>query len=308
MEQEKNELQQKWSAAIGAPENYQFEEKVELIKKYDFGDLEAELYHQNNGPGTFQRVLLALPKNRVEPLPAVAVPFYFPEAMLGFELETREKLPKYAGIEMLVHLVKRGYICATADAYHLTLIPSSLERGNTRRWHNAGAELARTQPDWSGVGKLVEDTRLMVDLLCNDPRIDAERVGIAGHSLGGKMAYYTGCLDKRIKVILASDFGLNWDQTNYQDIWYWGEKVKKMQENGLENWQLLGFTGGKPLCLLAGECDDLSSYHAMLKASGYPLNEYRRVIYNHGTGHRPPADVLEKGYDFLDFWLKNKRK
>jgi len=27
-------------------------------------------------------------------------------------------------------------------------------------------------------------------------------------------------------------------------------------------------------------------------------------VYNHATGHRPPTDVLERGYDFIDKYLK----
>ena len=43
------------------------------------------------------------------------------------------------------------------------------------------------------------------------------------------MAFYTGCLDERFKVILASDFGIGWDQTNWKDLWYWGSRVDELK-------------------------------------------------------------------------------
>ena len=44
---------QRWLDQIGKPENYDFEKKLELKKKYDFGDFDGELYLQANGPDTF---------------------------------------------------------------------------------------------------------------------------------------------------------------------------------------------------------------------------------------------------------------
>ncbi|MBQ7335613.1 MAG: hypothetical protein IJW92_03975, partial [Clostridia bacterium] len=55
-------------------------------------------------------VVFALPRKlpSPHPLPAVVVPFYFPDAIPGMDLESGEKLPKYGQIEMMLHLVRRG--------------------------------------------------------------------------------------------------------------------------------------------------------------------------------------------------------
>ena len=42
----------------------------------------------------------------------------------------------------------------------------------------------------------------------------------------------------------------------------------------------------------------------MQRAKGYAGYEDRLAIINHASGHRPPMDALEKGYDFLDRYLK----
>ena len=298
-------IRQQWISWIGVPETPVETGPLVCLAKYSFGDFDLEMYSQPNGHGRSQRVLMAFPKEIREPRPAVAVPFYFAEAMLGFDPETGEEFPRYSLYPMMADLARRGYVAASADAYHLTYTPQDRDRGDFGRWRVAAEALNREHPRWTGIGKLVSDTRLMIDALAADPRVDAGRIGIAGHSLGGKMAFYTGCLDSRIRVILASDFGIRWDQTNWQDPWYWGRLVPELEAAGMDHAQLLGLAAPKPFCLIAGEFDNQDSWDMMCRAPGYDPEAGLLKIIHHGTGHRPPPDVLEEGYSFLDRWLKD---
>ena len=120
----------------------------------------------------------------------------------AMEANMKSLVEKFKDNATLVDLVKRGYIASTAQAYHLTYVPENKsDLMDFTRWRVAGEALNKAHPEWSGVGKLIHDTKLMIDLLYSDPRVDGDKIGIMGHSLGGKMAYYTGCLDDRIKVI-----------------------------------------------------------------------------------------------------------
>lgn len=296
------QIKAQWMRCLGTPQNYDFAPKVQFLKEYDHPDFHGELYSQANGLGTTQRVLVLFPRKMENPVPGVVVPFYYPEAMLGFEPDTGEQLPFFAGIEMMLHLVRRGYAVASADAYHLTYLPMQESRDDFTRWKKTSAALLQDHPEWTGMGKLVADTFLLTDLLAGDPRVDVNRLGIAGHSLGGKMAFYNGCLDDRIRVILASDFGIGWEQSNWQESWYWGEKLEQLKEEGLEHSSLLGCAGGKPFCLLAGKFDDMHSWEIMQKAPGYTQDQLK--IVNHATGHRPTQEALCQGYDFIDRYLK----
>ena len=295
---------QAWLDALGYPAVKQNNDSLALLCTYQYSDYTLELYSQPLQDGTHQRVMIALPKNVAFPAPAVVIPFYYPEAMLGFDPATGETLDNFAGIEMMVHLAKRGYITACADAYHLTYLQSDKPRDDFSRWRDAASALYRDHPHWSGMGKLVQDTVRLIDAVETHPNVDASRIAIAGHSLGGKMAFYTGCLDKRICAILASDFGFGWEQSNWDVPWYWNGKVQTLCEKGLDHVGLLDIASPKPFCLLAGEFDDKSSGTKMQQALGYADTPDRLRLIHHGKGHRPPQDALEQGYDFLELCLQ----
>ncbi len=298
-----------WRKLLAVPEKYSYTPRTELVKSYEYDYFNAELYIQNNGPGTTQRVLITLPQKIDGRLPAVVVPFYHPEAMVGFELDTEEVIELYSEIAMSRYLTERGFITITADAYYLTYCPEDhSSRLEFQRWHNVGTKLMQDYPEWCGCGKLLADTQLLIDMLEKDPRVDADRIGITGHSLGGKMAFYTGCMDERVKVIMASDFGFNWNQSNWHEKWYWGDKIEYLKKSGMDHSQLLDIGQGKPFMLLAGAFDNMASFEAMQKSAAYKNNPEDLVFLNHATGHQPPLDVLDKGFDFLEKYLKSTKK
>ena len=296
-------LKEKWLSELGTSSVEIPEGKLTFVKKYTYDQFDIEMYVQSNGPDTVQRVSMVIPKSAKNPCPAVVVPFYYPEAMMGFNPENGEKITKFGDIPMMIHLAERGYITISAEAYHLTYIHQKPENEDFSFWQIAAEKLRKDNHDWSGVGKLVSDTKLLIDALCEDERVDSERIGIAGHSLGGKMAFYTGCLDERIKVIVANDFGIGWEQTNWNDIWYWGDHVNTLKEKNMDHSELLSIAYPKPFCLVAGQYDNAESFEIMCKAKGYSQGDERLKIVNHQTGHIPPFYALNEAYDFLDKWL-----
>lgn len=303
-----------WSALLDPPAGYSdFPRNVTRLAHYRCADFDVEVYSQANGPDTHQRVMMAVPRGLRDKAPCVIVPFYFPEAMLGFDPKDGSpesslcpagtNLTYYAGITYMADLARQGYVTVSADAYHLTYAKDAAPADNWGKWKFVGDALHRDWPEWSGVGKLVFDTRLLVDFVSSDARIDAKRIGMTGHSLGGKMSFYAGCLDPRVKVVVASDFGLGWTQTNWSDSWYWGERLSAMRAKGLSNVDLLSQTGGKPFCLIAGKYDDADSGHLMRSAKGYDCASERLLFVHHGTGHRPTREATEAGYSFLRRYL-----
>lgn len=281
---------------IGRPSNYDYERNLQLIRTFKTNEFDGELYEQTNGPGTVQKTLIMLPKTINGKTPAVVVPFYYPNRVAGYDLNTLEPTDN-PNVALGLHLVRRGYIVVTAEAYHLTYANLELERNDFSRWRHSADQLLRDHSEWTGIGKLIADTTLLVDLLSSDPRVDPERIAIAGHSLGGKMALYTGCLDDRIKAILGSDFGLEWDRTNWSEPWYWGDKLNELKAANMDHAELLRLGGLKPFIFIAGLYDNEDAF-PLVKRAGYS-DPSQYLFLNHASGHTPPLETLKEAYDFL---------
>ncbi len=298
-----------WKNFIGEPSYRDFKKSIKFLNEYEYDGIVYEYYLQangldDNGKPTYQEVVLSHPKNLNGKAPAVVVPFYFAEHMLGFNPKTGEKNGAFGKFPFAHELSKLGFITITAESYYLTYIKDdALDRLEYSRWQNCAKKLLNDHPNWSGIGKLVSDAMLLVDFLCGDERVNIENIGIMGHSLGGKVAFYTGCLDERIKVIVASDFGILYDQTNWQDDWYWGKKLEKIKELKLSHKDLLKHANKKPFCLLVGEYDNDESSKFLYSIKEYKNCCNRLLIIDHKTGHNPPIHAREGAYSFLKYWL-----
>ena len=58
-------------------------------------------------------------------------------------------------------------------------------------------------PEWSHMGRLVEDAHSAVDALSKDDLVDPARIYLYGYSLGGTVALYEAALDARVKGVVT---------------------------------------------------------------------------------------------------------
>jgi pimeloyl-ACP methyl ester carboxylesterase len=58
-------------------------------------------------------------------------------------------------------------------------------------------------PQWSCMGRLVEDARMAAGALQGDEAVDPERISIFGYGLGGLVGLYAAALDPRIKSLVS---------------------------------------------------------------------------------------------------------
>ena len=82
----------------------------------------------------------------------------------------------------------------------------------------------------SGTMKAIFNHMRSVDLLAERPEVDAERIGVIGHSLGGHNAIFVGAFDPRLKVVVSS---CGWTPFRYYDI---GEEASKRYGGRLGPW------------------------------------------------------------------------
>lgn len=282
----------KWACLLGARSAGEtFEPFLRMERFFSAPDFDGEIYFQKTEPDVEQRLLVMLPKKRSAPCPGVLMPFYYPERLAGCELA--EPFTPYPPEKQLIAwgtmLVKQGYIVYAPETFHLNLVREG-DRDDFSRWGRAAEALLRRHPRWTGLGKLVYDARLALDVMAQDRRVDAGKLAAAGHSLGGKLAFYTGCLDDRIRGMVCSDFGILWHQSNWQDPWYWGKKLTQLQADGMEQSQLLA-AAGKPMFLIAGSFDTEESLSALQAGDGF---------FHHATGHDPTPESIAAAWQFLE--------
>jgi len=87
-------------------------------------------------------------------------------------------------------LAERGYVCLVPDYPSFGEYPYDFQRQGA---HHA-----------SGSIKAVWNNLRAVDLLESLPQVDAGRIGVIGHSLGGHNALFTAVLDPRLKAVVTS--------------------------------------------------------------------------------------------------------
>ena len=299
--------QQKWRQALGSPRSpFGQAGPAELVESFDTPDFQAQLFRQRTGPETWQRVLLVKPLRLEARTAGVVVPFYDPDRMCGYDLRTKQRLGSERNTAFFgLHLVRQGYVVAAVEAYPFNLLTpdeQKASKGGMALWRDAAAKLARQEPGWTSMGKLTHDTLLAADLLAADAQVDSARLAVMGHSLGGKMAFYAGCLGPRFRAIVASDFGLAWDSSNWADAWYFGDKLKAMRADGLSQEQLLAFHA-PPFFLIAGQYDSEVACGPLLEAARKTRELAGRAgsieMFDHHSGHQPTWPSLKAAYVWL---------
>jgi dienelactone hydrolase len=221
----RKELLAKWSALLGPwppllekpVSQVQFQEKTDE----GFTRLRVEL---EVAPGRKSFVYVLVPPGK-GPFPGVVDVFYYPEDGAGLKADRRRQN------DFGYQLVKRGFVALclgqnptaprpNADLYYPT--------------HDA----ATLQP-LSYLAYVAANARTY---LAQRGDVDPSRIGVVGHSYGGKWALFAGALSEAFAAVCISDPGIVFDEkrgnVNYWEPWYLGyEAGKPQRERGMINEQ-----------------------------------------------------------------------
>jgi len=292
----------RWQEFLGEATEPPGQGDAQPINAVDLPWARATLYRQPTAPGVRQFVVILEPlQSSRSPRPAALVPFYHPDEMAGYDFAQGQPIREDVATQFGRHLVEQGYVVACVEAFPFNTVPDPKSSEDFAWWKAAAKKLLAQNPRWTGMGRLVRDTRRALDLLLAQPGVDPSRVVATGHSLGGKMAFYTGCLDERVKAVVASDFGIGWSFTNWDAPWYLGAKVRE-PGLALAHHQLLALMAPRPFLIVAGKFDKPESWQ-YLNAARPVYDLYGQggalACLDHASGHTPPPQAMRTAYRWL---------
>lgn len=166
--------------------------------------------------GQFQEGWLMVPDG-AGPFPAVLVVYYEPETGAGLVPGEKGAHRDYG-----LQLVKQGFVtlCIGSPGGNAWKPDTGKAACQPLSFHAYVAANA-----WTAMAAL--------------PQVDAKRIGIAGHSYGGKWALFAAALWEKFAAVAVSDPGIVWDETrpnvNYWEPWYLGQDtaLPRQRENGV---------------------------------------------------------------------------
>ncbi len=287
------QLRQAWSALLGLSQRARGTPSVHLRQDFRESTWNGQLLDLDVEPGWTSRILVMEPARKPSRrLPVVIVPYYDVDSPAGQNLGGRQS---GGGVRAFARLAaQRGYLAVAIRWYG---------EGDAEGYDEAVLRLRQRHPGMTGLGKWITDAQRLVDYLVARPDVDTSRIGIIGHSLGGKMALYAGAFEPRIAVVVSSEPGISLRFSNYEAFWYLGQQrpVDRDQQ------ELLALIAPRPFLLIAGESSDGDKSWPYLEAAR-PV--YRALgdglhlgMVNHRAGHTPTAASVGLGLDWLERFL-----
>jgi hypothetical protein len=149
--------------------------------------------------------------------PAVVSVYYEPETGIGLGKPHRD---------FAYQLARRGLVA-------LSLGTTEATAARTYALYYPSLDRAEVQP----LSMLAYAAANAWHVLAARPEVDAERIGIVGHSFGGKWAMFAACLFERYACAAWSDPGIVFDETrpsvNYWEPWYLGYHRPPWRQRGV---------------------------------------------------------------------------
>ena len=149
--------------------------------------------------------------------PAVVTVFYEPETAIG--------LGKNPHRDFALQLARRGFVALSIGTTETT-------NNRTYATYFPSIKNATVQP-LSMLGCAAANAW---HVLAQRPEVDAKRIGIVGHSYGGKWAMFGSCLFDKFACAAWSDPGIVFDMrpsVNYWEPWYLGYHPKPWRKRGV---------------------------------------------------------------------------
>ena len=304
----REEIKTYWHGLMGAWPPIIANPKVEYLEKQEIDGIPISRIRIETAPGRqVNDAYLLKPAKGTGPFPAVVVVFYEANTAIG---KGKSEYRNYA-----IQLAKRGFV--------------TLSLGGDPNTYYPDKERCRIQP----LSFHAYEAANCHSFLAGLPDVDKNRIGVVGHSYGGKWAMFAACLHEPFACGAWSDPGIVFDEkkpnVNYWEPWYLGfdPALKEQRKRGVPD-NANGRTG--PYKKLMAEGRDLTDLHALMAprpffvsggsedppkrweslnhsvAVNRLLGAENRVGMTNRPDHSPNAKDNEVLYRFFEFALGKK--
>jgi len=243
------------------------------------------------------------------PHPAVVTVFYEPETAIGQGKSHRD---------FARQLARRGFVT-------LSIGTAEASQAKTYALYHPSIENAQVAP-LSMLGYAAANAW---HVLAARDDVDQDRIGIMGHSFGGKWAMFAACLFDKFACAVWSDPGIVFDETrpsiNYWEPWYLGYHpppwrrrgliakdnpargiYPQLRKEGRDLHELHALMAPRPFLVSGGSEDPIERWQALnhTVAINKLLGYESRVAMTNRPDHAPNADSNAIIYAFLEHFLK----
>jgi dienelactone hydrolase len=234
--------------------------------------------------------------------------YYEPESSIGLGKEHRD----YGWL-----LAKKGFVVLSIGTTEAT-------KNSTYAIYYPSIENAQVEP----LSMLAYAAANAWFVLASREDVDSDRIGIVGHSFGGKWAMFASCLFDRYACAAWSDPGIMFDDTrsniNYWEPWYLGYHPKpwrnrglikpenpaygaypKLRQQGHDLHELHALMAPRPFFVSGGEEDPQSRWGALW----HSVEVNRLLGFEHRVGmhnrpeHNPNDEANQRVVDFFVHFL-----
>jgi dienelactone hydrolase len=259
-------------------------------------------------PGESTEGYLLVPQSEGEK-PAVVVVYYEPETSIGLGKPYRD---------FGRQLTRRGFVTLSIGTKKAT-------EQKIYSIYYPNLENAKVQP----LSMLAYAASNAWQLLADLPDVDPNRIGITGHSFGGKWAMFASCLFDKYACAVWSDPGIIFDESrpnvNYWTAWYLGYEpgaqrswdtpsknhprtgaYRTLFESGHNLHELHALMAPRPFMVSGGSEDTLQRWKALnhsIEVNSL-LGFHNKVAMTNRKHHAPTTESNEQIYKFFESHLK----
>jgi Alpha/beta hydrolase family len=299
----RREIQQTWHELMGSWPPLLDKPRIEYLEQERRDDLTQYHLRLEIAPGrTTEDAYLLLPRGD-GPCPAVLVVFYDAKTGIG--------RGRTGHLDFAFQLARRGFVTLSLGSDPAATYPDK--------------EKPQLQPLSFHAYVAANGYNALASL----PQVDSRRIGVLGHSYGGKWAMFASCLFDRFACGVWSDPGIVFDESrpnvNYWEPWYLGWEsgrtrkpgvptsenprtgaYKRLVESRTNLHELHALMAPRPFLVSGGSEDPPERWKALNHAIAVNrlLGYEQRVAMTNRSGHAPTIESNEQVYVFLEYFLK----